>query len=137
VVGEVESLVHEKGLALSITLPASLPKLRSDPLHVRQVLLNLLGNAVKFTPAGGRVTVRGSLVEAPAGRPPFPRHPLGAGPGRRARAGQPRPVGARRRSARHRRGGAPAARARRVRAGGPARRVGGVAGGRHRRGHRA
>jgi signal transduction histidine kinase len=71
VAGEMESLVHEKGLALSVGVPAGLPKLRSDPLHVRQVLVNLLGNAVKFTPSGGRVSVRGSLVEAPAGAPPF------------------------------------------------------------------
>lgn len=71
VAGEIESLVHEKGLALSVSVPAGLPKLRSDPLHVRQVLVNLLGNAVKFTPAGGRVSVRGALIEAPAGTPPF------------------------------------------------------------------
>jgi signal transduction histidine kinase len=53
VAGEIESLVREKGLTLSIGVPASLPKLRSDPLHVRQVLVNLLGNAVKFTPPAG------------------------------------------------------------------------------------
>ena len=70
--GEIESLVREKGLTLSIGVPASLPKLRSDPLHVRQVLVNLLGNAVKFTPSGGRVSVRASLVQAPVNAPPFP-----------------------------------------------------------------
>jgi len=70
--GEIESLVREKGLSLSIGVPASLPKLRSDPLHVRQVLVNLLGNAVKFTPAGGRVQVRASLVQTPVSAPPFP-----------------------------------------------------------------
>jgi signal transduction histidine kinase len=72
VAGEIESLVREKGLTLSIGVPASLPKLRSDPLHVRQVLVNLLGNAVKFTPSGGRVSVRASLVRAPVSAPPFP-----------------------------------------------------------------
>jgi len=71
VAGEIEPLVQEKGLALSIGVPNSLPRLRSDPLHVRQVLVNLLGNAVKFTPTGGRVGVRASLVEAPPGVPPF------------------------------------------------------------------
>jgi hypothetical protein len=83
VAGEIESLVREKGLTLSIGVPASLPKLRSDPLHVRQVLVNLLGNAVKFTPSGGRVSVRAALVQTPADAPPFPRPEArrnGAGP---------------------------------------------------------
>ena len=76
VAGAIEPLVQEKGLALSIGVPAALPRLRSDPLHVRQVLINLLGNAIKFTPAGGRVAVRAALVEARAGAPPFaPRAP--------------------------------------------------------------
>ncbi len=78
VVGEIESLVQDKGLALSIGVPVSLPRLRSDPLHVRQVLVNLLGNAVKFTPTGGRVVVRASLVEARVGEPPFARPGHGA-----------------------------------------------------------
>jgi signal transduction histidine kinase len=84
VAGEMESLVREKGLTLSVGVPASLPKLRSDPLHVRQVLVNLLGNAVKFTPSGGRVTVRASLVQAPVSTTPFPKPAAarldGAGP---------------------------------------------------------
>ena len=91
VAGEIEPLVQEKGLALSIGVPHSLPRLRSDPLHVRQVLINLLGNAVKFTPTGGRVGVRASLVEAPAGVPPFASR-LRSGAGTTGSGGAPTPA---------------------------------------------
>src|SRR5215203_3596489 len=57
VASELESLVSEKGLALSITVAASLPRVRTDPTHLRQILINLIGNAVKYTPAGS-VSVR-------------------------------------------------------------------------------
>jgi signal transduction histidine kinase len=61
VASEVESLLSEKGLQLSLAVPASLPRVRTDPTHLRQILVNLLGNAVKYTNAG-TVTVRARLV---------------------------------------------------------------------------
>jgi signal transduction histidine kinase len=68
VASELESLVSEKGLAFSITVGASLPRVRTDPTHLRQILINLIGNAVKYTPTG-TVSVRARLVGAPSGAP--------------------------------------------------------------------
>ena len=56
--GLVRPVAESKGLDLSFTAAADAPvDLRADPLRLRQVLLNLLGNAVKFTNAGS-VSVR-------------------------------------------------------------------------------
>ncbi|MFI5255688.1 MAG: sensor histidine kinase [Gemmatimonadales bacterium] len=66
VASELESLVSEKGLAFSITVGASLPRVRTDPTHLRQILINLIGNAVKYT-ASGTVSVRARLLGGPPG----------------------------------------------------------------------
>src|SRR3954466_13849596 len=61
VASEVEPLMTEKGLSFSLAVGATLPRIRTDPTHLRQILINLLGNAVKFTNDGG-IAVRGKLI---------------------------------------------------------------------------
>jgi signal transduction histidine kinase len=64
VASEVESLISEKHISLSLNVGASLPRVRTDPTHLRQILVNLIGNAVKYTDTGG-IVVRGRLVGPP------------------------------------------------------------------------
>lgn len=75
IASELESLFNERSLRLSISVPATLPKVRTDPTHLRHVLVNLLGNAVKYTPAGG-VAVRARLVPDDASPRRTPGDPL-------------------------------------------------------------
>jgi signal transduction histidine kinase len=52
-------LFREKGVALSLSLAESVPKVLADQDRLMQVLINLLSNAVKFSPGGqGKVEVR-------------------------------------------------------------------------------
>ena len=47
-----------KGIELSIQSPPRLPRIRADRHRIKQVLINLLDNAVKYCPEGSEVQVR-------------------------------------------------------------------------------
>lgn len=55
VASEMESLMSQKNLSLSLVMGSALPRIRTDPTHLRQILVNLIGNAVKYTDAGSIV----------------------------------------------------------------------------------
>jgi two-component system phosphate regulon sensor histidine kinase PhoR len=51
----------KKGIQLSVNLPDELPGVRADKRRLEQVFGNLLDNAFKYTPSGGRIEITGSL----------------------------------------------------------------------------
>jgi len=61
-VGRVTALMdnqfRRKSIAYAVEIEPGLDVMTGDERKIKQVLLNLLGNAIKFTPEGGRVAVR-------------------------------------------------------------------------------
>jgi signal transduction histidine kinase len=55
-----ESDLTKKNLSLEMNLDENLPELLGDNAQIERVFWNLLGNAIKFTPAGGKITVTSS-----------------------------------------------------------------------------
>ena len=67
----------EREIELAVNISERLPTVSLDPQRIGQVLHNLLANALRYTPAGGRVTIAGWPFEVRQGRS-FSPHPLPA-----------------------------------------------------------
>jgi histidine kinase len=57
-INRLERQFQEKGIKLTARLSPNLPPINVDEDRIGQVLLNLLGNALQYTPAGGQVDIR-------------------------------------------------------------------------------
>jgi hypothetical protein len=61
VVSTYQAIAQEKGIQLGYTIPAGLPSVSCVETWLRQILINLLHNSLKFTPADGQVKVQATL----------------------------------------------------------------------------
>jgi two-component system phosphate regulon sensor histidine kinase PhoR len=50
------------GLELTVSVPPDLPRVMADEARIEQVLINLLHNAIKFTPPGGEITLSAEAI---------------------------------------------------------------------------
>jgi signal transduction histidine kinase len=62
-VNSLQPLAKRARIVLRTSLAPDLPAIVADPRRLKQILLNLLTNAIKFTKEGGQVIVSGTLVD--------------------------------------------------------------------------
>jgi signal transduction histidine kinase len=61
--GSMQPLAKRARIVLRTSLAPDLPTVVADPRRLKQILLNLLTNAIKFTKEGGQVIVSGSMID--------------------------------------------------------------------------
>ncbi len=64
VAGQLAPQLNARALQLDMALPDHPLRAKVDPMRFEQVLRNVLGNAIKFSPPGGRITVSGEQTDA-------------------------------------------------------------------------
>ena len=89
----IQSNITAKGLSFTVDLAGVRDEdVVADPLRLQRILLNILSNAVKFTPSGGSITLR--VVEKSGAGEPVPASPDGrAASGVSEGVGEPRSMG--------------------------------------------
>ncbi len=53
----MQALFEKKGINFSVDVPVNVPEFNADEDKIRQVIQNLVSNALKFTPAGGKIRI--------------------------------------------------------------------------------
>jgi len=69
VVDRLRPLAEARAIALVSEVPSDLPDAWADPSRISEVLINLIHNGLKYTPAGGRVSIRAKVRTATEGAP--------------------------------------------------------------------
>jgi PAS domain S-box-containing protein len=59
----LQGSARAKGVTLSYDLPPNLPSAHADAMRLRQILIILLDNAIKFTPEGGAVAIQARVLQ--------------------------------------------------------------------------
>ena len=63
VVGFFMLMTEKKGIEMVVDIDENLPLVNTDAAKVQQILYNFVSNAIKFTPAGGKITVSANLSD--------------------------------------------------------------------------
>lgn len=64
VISELKPLADEKAITMAYSPPAALPKVMADADRVKEIMVNLVGNAIKYTFGSGTVTISHDIREA-------------------------------------------------------------------------
>jgi two-component system CheB/CheR fusion protein len=58
----VADMVSKKKIEMQLEIPMDLPNIQADELKVKEIIYNLVSNAVKFTPEGGKIGMRAKKI---------------------------------------------------------------------------